>query len=134
MAEDGAARFLSGARRDLVRDNVADSAKAIIALLTRTNHDLAISRTCSFGNDDNGRGAAAISARVYGGSDLVVIERDLRDQNNVRTARDAAMQRNPSRVAPHHFEHHDALVTRGCRMQTIERIHDRGDRGIKTER
>src|SRR3989442_15890388 len=52
MAEDGAARFLSGARGDLVRDDISDSAKAIFTLLTRTHHDLAISGTCSLGRSE----------------------------------------------------------------------------------
>src|SRR5205814_2754362 len=134
MAKDSAARFLPGALSDLTRDDVADSAKAIFAFLAPAYHDLAVSRTCSLGHDDNRRRIAPISTRIDRGSDFAVIEWDLRDQNNMRAARDTAVQRNPPRVASHDFEHHDAFVTSGGRMQTIERIHDRGDRGIKTER
>ena len=43
------------------------------------------------------------------------------------------MERDPAGVPTHHFEHHDAFVTRGRRMQAIERIGHGRDRGIETE-
>src|SRR5215475_6421283 len=38
-----------------------------------------------------------------------------------------------TRVTPHHFDHHDALMTGRGRVHPIERVHDNIDRGIETE-
>ena len=44
------------------------------------------------------------------------------------------MQRDPARVASHHFDHHDALVAGGGRVQPIDRIHHHRHRRIESER
>ena len=75
-----------------------------------------------------------VSPHLHRRGDLVVIERDLRNQNDVRAAGDSAMERDPARVTSHHFENHHALVTGGGGVQAIERVCDARDRGIETER
>ncbi len=92
------------------------------------------SRTRSFRDDDERVDASVFFAVLQGGPDLVVIERDLRNQNDMRASRDPAVQRDPARVTAHHLQDHDPLVTRRRGVQAIERIHHGGHGGIKTER
>ena len=40
----------------------------------------------------------------------------------------------PAGVASHHFENHDAFMTGRGGMEPVERVHDRRDGGIETER
>ena len=64
---------------------------------------------------------------------LVVIERNLRDQNRIRAAGDSAMQGDPPGVPPHHFQNHDALVAGRSGVQAIERVGDCGDSRVEAE-
>ena len=59
---------------------------------------------------------------------------NFRNQNDVGAAGDSAVQRDPARVTAHHFQNHDAAVTRCGGVQTVARISDRGDGRIETER
>src|SRR5687767_15958443 len=104
MPEHSAPRFFSGARRDLTRNDVADPAKAIFAVLIRVHDDLAVPGARSLGDNYNGRKTAAVGPGIDGGRNLVVIEWNLGDQNNMRAAGDTAVQGNPAGVAPHDFQ------------------------------
>ena len=121
------------APRSRAATTLPDAAVPIFAFLAVPQHDLAIARSRSFSDDDNRRRIAAIRACLDGRSDLVVIERNFRDQNYVRAACDPAMQRDPAGMTPHHLEDHDAFVAGGRGVQPVERIHHGRDRGIETE-
>src|SRR5690606_16793747 len=49
------------------------------------------------------------------------------------TAGDAAPEGDPSGVAAHDFENHDALVAFRSGVQAVEPIDDGGDRGVEAE-
>ena len=64
---------------------------------------------------------------------MIQIERNLRNQNDVRAAGDAGVQRNPSGVAAHHFDHHDAMVRFGRGVQPIDGVGREVHRGVEPE-
>src|SRR5437016_830624 len=74
MAEDRATRFLSRARRDLARNDKADTAVTIFAFIAMTHHDLAVTRLRTFCYDDNRREVPTVCPGLNGGRDLLVIE------------------------------------------------------------
>src|SRR2546423_6682818 len=47
---------------------------------------------------------------------------NLRDENHVRPASHARMQRNPTRVPPHNFQYHHAVVRFGSSVKAINRF------------
>ena len=61
------------------------------------------------------------------------VEGNLRDQDGVGAARDARVERNPSGVAAHHFDDHDALVRFGGRVQAIDRVGREVDGRVEPE-
>ena len=62
------------------------------------------------------------------------VERNLRDQDHIRSASHARCQRQPAAVAPHHFHHHHAVVALGGRLQLVQRLGRRQNRRIEAER
>src|SRR5882672_10728934 len=67
----------------------------------------------------DGESATMFFALLEQGTNTRDSERMLRNQNRIRAAGDAAVRRNPSRVAAHHFDYHHAVVRLGCRMQAV---------------
>src|SRR5205823_10288014 len=122
-----------GALDNLARDYIADSTEFEFTRLHVAFNLLAILWSRAFRyhyqTTEPTRGISFFD-RVR---DLVVIKRNLRNQNNVSAAGDSTMQCNPARMSSHHFDNHDAFVARRRRMQSIERVHHFGDRGIETE-
>ena len=55
------------------------------------------------------------------------------NQNDVGAAGDAGVQRNPAGIAAHHLDHHDALVRFRRRVQAIDRVGRKRDRGVEAE-
>src|SRR6187549_43520 len=60
-------------------------------------------------------------------------KRMLRHEHDIRAAGDSAVCGNPARVTAHYLNDHYAVMRLSCRMQTIDRVSNDGDRGIKTE-
>jgi len=56
-------------------------------------------------------------------ADLVDVERLLRDQDDVRPAGDARVQRDPARVPAHHLDDQRPVVTLGGRMEPVDSLH-----------
>src|SRR5260370_20793864 len=67
------------------------------------------------------------------GCNSVVIEWDLRNQNDVRATGDPAVQCDPAGMTSHHFHDHDAFMTDGGSVQPIERVHHCRNCRIKSE-
>ena len=61
------------------------------------------------------------------------VERNFRNQNRVRAAGDARIQRNPARIAAHHLDDHDPAVRFGGRVQPIDRVGRERHRGVEPE-
>ena len=64
---------------------------------------------------------------------IVQIERNLRNQDHVRAAGDARVQRNPAGIPPHHLDHHDAVVRLGRGVQPIDGVGCEVHRGVEPE-
>ena len=83
-------------------------------------------------NDNAELGAPAIAREQTFRNDLDV-ERNLGDENRIGAARDAGMERDPSRVAPHHLDDHDAMVRLSGRVQAIDRVGRECHGGVEAE-
>ncbi len=58
---------------------------------------------------------------------------NFRQQDHVGAAGDAGLQRDPTGVAPHHFDDHDALVRFRGGVQAIDRVGRERHRGVESE-
>src|SRR5712691_1774381 len=123
MAEHASTRFFSSTLRNLPSNDVADSTKLKLAFFCLAFDLLAVSRARTLGHDYECAQMAGGFAFLNDISNFVVIKRDLRNQNDVRAAGDAAMQRDPAGMATHYLDDHDALVTGRRGVQSIKRIH-----------
>ena len=63
-----------------------------------------------------------------------VMERNFRNQDDIRAAGHARVNGDPAGVTAHDFEHHHAVVAFRRGVQAIQRIRGAGHRGIKPER
>ena len=129
-----AACFFSGALGNLARNDVANAAKLEFPAFDIALDLLTVARPGAFGHDHERIQTARSVAFFNRSGDLVVIERDLRNQNNVCAAGDAAVERDPAGVTSHDFDDHDAFVAGRSGVQSIERVHHFGDGRIETER
>ena len=66
-------------------------------------------------------------------ADRLDVEGNLRDQNRVRAAGDARVERDPARVAAHDLANHDSPMCFGSRMQPIDGISGECDGTIEAE-
>src|SRR5206468_644079 len=64
---------------------------------------------------------------------VINVERPLGDQNYIGAARHAAVNRDPTGVAPHDLNHHHAVVRLGRGMHAINGFGCNADRSVKTE-
>src|SRR5262249_17081691 len=85
--------------------------------------------------DDDDR---EVLAPLVPAADVVAgfVDRDrlLRDEDHVGAAGDSTHDRDPTRVPPHDFHGHDAVVRLGRGVQTVDRLGRNEDRGVKPER
>ena len=88
---------------------------------------------CSFGNNDDRRIVARkpmFDERTH----LVYMKRALRNKYCVRTAGDAGVPCDPTRVSSHDLDNEHAVVTLRCRMQSIDSFSCNRHGCVKTER
>ena len=64
---------------------------------------------------------------------LVEVDRDLGHEDHVGAAGDAAHHGDPTRVAAHHLDDHDAVVRLRRRVQPVDRLGGDEDRGVEAE-
>ena len=62
------------------------------------------------------------------------VERNLRDQDDVCAAGNSRVQGDPSRVTPHHFDHHDSRMSLGGGSEPVDRLRRTADRSVEPER
>ena len=67
-------------------------------------------------------------------ANAVVVEWNLRQENDVGSPSQTGIDGDPSRVAPHHFQNHHAAVALGGTVQAVKRIGSASDRGVETKR
>ena len=112
----------------------ADAAEPDFALGRAVEgRDLAALRRRAFRGDDQRRGRAARHPLLDMRGQPLVGKGNLGNQDDIRAAGQAAVQRDPARVAAHDLQHHDALVAGRRGVQAVERIGHALHRGIETE-
>src|SRR4051794_15308103 len=122
MAKNDAACLLPGASGDLVRNDFADSAKPKFAAFHIAFDLFAMFWSRAFSDHNNTPQISSRLTRFDHARDFVEIEWNFRNQDNIGSARDAAVQRDPAGVATHYFDHHDSPVTRRSGVDPIERV------------
>src|SRR6266516_8142974 len=133
MAENAAARFFSSAFCNLARHDFPDSAETKFAAFHVALYLFAVFWSRAFSDHNNCSQIASRLARLDHAGDLVEIEWDFRNQNNIRSSSNAAVQRNPAGMAAHYFDHHDSPVTGRRCMNPIECVHYDSDSRIESE-
>ena len=109
---------------DLSRHHVTDSTESKLASFDVAFHLLPVLGSGAFGNYYQCAMIAPRIPLIDHAGDFVVVERNLRNQNDVSATSESAMQGNPAGVAAHRFHHHDAFVARRGSMETIQRVHN----------
>src|SRR5207244_12634879 len=98
MAEDDAAALLPGEPLEFRRHHAGDAAEPLdvpgAGLLK--HRAPAADRFRAFRRDDDAEARAELVSRADSCGDLLQVERDLRNENDVRSAGDAGVERNPS--------------------------------------
>src|SRR5207245_8509587 len=94
---------------------------------------LARSKLGALGHNHNTEVASTGVAHANFGCNFIYIERLFGDQNYVSAAGDAAVNRNPTGVAAHDFNHHHATVRLSGCMYTINRFSDHVHGGVEPE-
>ena len=123
MTECGAACFCTAELFELFGKDVADTTETELLCAARiafyADH-FAADRCCTFCYDNKAELAAffgtARDLLLYG-TDVV---RDLGDKDTVRTARKARVECDPTCIAAHDFEHHDAMMRFCCGVESVE--------------
>src|SRR5438067_410373 len=133
MPKHAGAGFFSGPLRDLTSNDVANAAQLKFPALDIALDLLTVLRSGTLSDDDERIKTPRSVAFLYRSGNLVVIERDLRNQNNVRAAGDAAVESDPARVPAHYFDDHHAFVTCGGGVQSVEGVHHFRHGGVETE-
>src|SRR4030095_686308 len=133
MAENAAAGFFSSAFCNLVSHASPDPAEMKFAAFHVALYLFAVFWSRAFSDHNNCSQITSRLARLNHAGDLVEIERNFRNQNNVRSSSDAAVQRDPAGMAAHYFDHHDSPVTGRRCMHSIECVHYDSDSRIESE-
>src|SRR5438552_2567982 len=79
-------------------------------------------RIRALGDDDDAELGPPSIAFAQSLDDQGYVEWDFWDQNSVRAPGHTRIERDPPRVAPHHFDNKNALVRLGRRMQPVDGI------------
>ena len=136
MAQDDIAGLDLGAFFDGIGEPFGDASETdrFGRVLNQTIDDLfAVLGLGTFGDGDDREPFAALGPPEAVLGDLIEIELDLRDQNNVRPARDPGVEGDPPRVAAHELDDHHAVVTRGRRMHPIKSFGSNMDGSLESE-
>ena len=94
---------------------------------------LAAHRDRAFGHDDDAEARAEFLALLQAFGDDVQIERNLRNQNHVRAAGHAGIERDPPGIAAHHFDDHHAVVRLRRAVKPIDGIGRKIDGRVEPE-
>src|SRR5437763_201527 len=122
VAEHRTAGFLAGPLLDLRGQQLADAAQPDVAERVQLpGADLALlaGRVRAL-RDHHDRRVPGLEAVLHVGADLLDAERLLRDQDDVRAAGQARVQRDPADAAPHHLHDQRAVVALGRGVQPVD--------------
>ena len=84
--------------------------------------------------DDDDRRVVQLEARLDVAADLVDVEGHLGDEDDVRAAGHARVQRDPARVPAHDLDDQDAVVALRGGVQPVDGLGGDVDRGVEAER
>ena len=136
MAGHRDADFAAGDLLDLVCDLVRDGRILIVGhflfifFLGELGVFLGDRTLC---NRKNGEAAAALITNLDRLDDLVDIIRDLRKEDDVRTACDTGVQRKPANLMAHDFNDEDAAVGGSCGVNVIDALGRNVQSAVETE-
>ena len=136
VTEHGGPRLEPGPRLDLVFELDADSAQPRVAELVELalgDHHRALLRSRPLGRHHDREVPAARVTAADQPAHLVDVEGNLRDQDHVGTPGDARVQRDPARVAAHHFDDKDPVMALGGRVEAVDRLRGDVQRGVEAE-
>ena len=137
VAEDRHTRLEAGALLDLALELDRDAAEARVAervgLAAGRRDAAAVARHRALGDDDDRERRPARVAALDALADLVDVERALGDEDDVGAAGDAAVGRDPARVAAHDLDDDDAVVRLRGRVQAVDRVGGDLHRGVEAE-
>lgn len=109
MTEHHGARFLPGQFLQLARHNLAHATKPFDVPGTGRSFQChpAADRLRAFGHDNNGVLVAVTRCPTFDMlGDLGNVVGDFGNEDRIRPARNAGMERQPSRIPAHYFDHH----------------------------
>src|SRR5215469_1092969 len=134
--------FKAGALLNLARQDVTDSAQAHMTELVFCygGHDrcivlaIAFAREfCALGDHYDAEVSPARVAPSQALGNVVDVKGTLGNQDDISTAGDAAVNRDPARVAAHDFNHHDPVVGFRGGVHTVDSFSRNADGGIETK-
>jgi len=134
VAEGAGAGVFGGEFLEAGGDLFSDAAEADFAAGVGAEGDeVSIGHAGSFGDDDESAVVAEGVALFDVCGDVFEVEGDFGEEDDVCATGDAAPEGDPSGVAAHHFEDHDAFVAFGSGVEAIEGVDDGGDGAVEAE-
>lgn len=88
----------------------------------------------ALGDGYDGKAAAGLHAMLDGLDDVIHVVGDLGNQDDVRAARDAGIQRNPTDLVAHDLDDKHAAVTRGSGVDVVDALGGDVDGARKAKR
>src|SRR6184192_2098797 len=131
MAQNGHANFLVEHFAKRESDGVGDGSRA-----TRWNRlaaGIGGGKLRAFRHNDKAVMATANFALSNGFADGLKRKVNFRDEDDVCSARDAGVQRNPACVASHDFNEHDAMVALRSSVEAVDGLGGDEDGGVETK-
>ena len=119
---------------ELTRDCFTDASQAVFTGLRGSVMLPSAHGTRAFCDDDQAAGMSCLFTRLQRIHQPFVVKGNLRKQDDIRSPGEAAVQGDPSSMAPHRFDDHHALVRAGSGMQAVERVGHAGDGAVESER
>ena len=136
MSGNSHADFASGLFGDRVRDLIGDGRILIVGqflLIFFLGEFRVLLGDRAFRHDDD-REAASVSVSLFDRfHNLIDIVRDLRDQDDIRAARDACVKRKPSDLVSHDLHDEDASVGTRCCVDIIDALCRDINRALEAE-
>ena len=125
MAGDGDAGLATSLGLDLLGDVVDDRrtrALGELFLVLLLGQRRVLLGDSALGDGYDGKAAAGLHAMLDGLDDVVHVVGDLGNQDDVRAARDAGIQRNPTDLVAHDLDDKHAAVTRGSGVDVVDAL------------
>src|SRR5450759_24189 len=133
VAQDGHPGLHPTDRLDLRRYKCADPAENGIAARGRPADHLAVGQVRALRDHDDAELLAGLASLLDPPDDGLVGEIYLGDQDDVTAPGYARHQSYPTRVAPHHLEHHDPVVRLRRGVEPVEGVRCAVQRRVETE-